>query len=637
MIGLRALLGFFPNTSEFEGKKDRLEAEFKAIKAFEQSKELKRYIVLDEYIHSKEFADKKEEILSIKYKHTSDYQKEKDFFSLRDSNDIKLYYKTLHSDQLKSFSEIEKSDTLKKYNKLQEFIKSAKFEEVKTETSLPSKKKFARSELAKKYNLYVTQSSSEKIKYYYKFINHKYYKEFISAKESGLPEKVSILESQINSSEFREKKQNLSKKEFHNSNEYQILTEYQNIKRSKLFKRYFELALSHLKKTYDELHGTSEIEAYEKLKFFILSEDFKIQKREIENYSFKDTPEYEKLQEFEHLKKSNDIKFYQNFNLSKDYKNYLNLHGSDKIKAFEILKVYIESKEFANNKEYCTKSSKKRWKESEPYQRLQEYEQLKANEQIQDYFKSLKAKKYGWLRLWDETFKDDFSDGKLNSKKWITRYFYGEELLKDSYSISHDKHFMTDGKNIEFGNSTLRIVTKREKTKGKSWDYKHGFVTREYGYTSGLVNTGKSFRQKYGTFEAKIKFHDSSDIQNAFWMVSKMMVPHINVAKANGKLIFGNAWGDAKDLKNISAYSKKYKRTKFNEDFYIYTLEWRPNQLIWKINGVEVANTRQGVPQEPMYIVFSSGLQKDTDIGLPAHMEVDWVRCYQHIDFKDNN
>lgn len=636
MISLRALLGFFPNTTEFEGKKDKLEAEFKAFKAFEQSIELKRYLVLDEYVHSKEFADKKEEILSIRFKNTSYYQKEKEFNVLHKSDDIKLYYKTLQSEQLKSFREIEKSDTLKKYNKLQDFVISPNFEEVKAETSLSPKKKFAKSELSKKLDSYNTQTDSKRIKHYYKFINHKYFKDFNSAKESGLPEKINALEIQINSSEFREKKQTLTKKQFKESNEYLVFNEYLSVKGSKLFKRYSELVHSHLKKTFDELHGTTEIEAYEKLKFFIKSDDYKSQKREIENYSFKDTPEYEKLQEFEHLKKTDDIKFFQSFLQSKDYKNYQKLHGSERISSYEKIKEYIESKEFTSNKEYCTKSPKKRWRESEPYHLLQEFEQLKDNEQIKEYFKSLKAKRYGWLRVWNETFYDDFSEGKLNTKKWITRYYYGEELLKDSYSLSHDKHFVTDGKNIEFGNSTLKIITKREKAKGKSWDHKHGFVTREFGYTSGLVNTGKSFRQKFGTFEAKIKFHDAHEIQNAFWMVSKMMVPHINIAKANGKIIVGNAWGDAKDLKKIHEYSKKYKRTKFSEDFYIYTMEWRPDQLIWKINGVEVASTRQGVPQEPMYIVFSSGLQKEVEIGLPAHMEVDWVRCHQHTDFKDN-
>lgn len=636
MISLRALLGLFPDTTEYEGKKDKLEAEFLALKAFEQSAELKRFKELDEYIHSKEFADKKVEILTLKFKNTPDYQKEKEFLALKNSNDIKLYYKTLASEQLKSFIAIEKSEHLKKFNELHSFINSPKFNEVKAETSLSAKKKFAKSDLAKQLEEYHIQSESEKIKHYYKFINHKYYKDYIHAKQTGLPEKFETLEKNINSQEFREKKQTLTKKEFNQSKEYELLNEYSQIKTSKLFKHFSELAHSHLKNAYDELHGTSEIETFEKLSFFIKSNEFKNQKKEIENFSFQDTPEYEKLKEFEYLKKTKEIHFYKSFSNSKEYLNYKALFGSERIAVFEKSKDYINSAEFKSNKEYCNKSPKKRWKESEPYQLLLEFESLKKNEQIIRYFKGLKAKKFGWLRVWNETFFDDFKDSKLDNSKWLTRYYYGQELLKDSYSLSYDKHFVTDGKNLEFGNSILKIITKREKVKGKSWDINHGFVPREFGYTSGLINTGNSFRQKYGTFEAKIKFHDSTEIQNAFWMVSKFLVPHINIAKASNKLVFGNAWGDAKDLKNIKEFSKKYKRARFNQDFHIYTLEWYPDRLLWKINGVEVASSRQGIPQDHMYIALSAGLTKDVEIGLPAEMEVDWVRCFQHLDLKEN-
>ncbi len=41
-------------------------------------------------------------------------------------------------------------------------------------------------------------------------------------------------------------------------------------------------------------------------------------------------------------------------------------------------------------------------------------------------------------------------------------------------------------------------------------------------------------------------------------------------------------------------------------------------------------NKRQGVPKEEMYLVFSSSMTgKVEGRGLPASMEVDWVRCYQ--------
>ncbi len=160
-----------------------------------------------------------------------------------------------------------------------------------------------------------------------------------------------------------------------------------------------------------------------------------------------------------------------------------------------------------------------------------------------------------------------------------------------------------------------------------------GFVTRDFGYTSGLINTAKSFRQLFGTFEAKIKFNPSSDLQNAFWMISQTLVPHIDIAKAHKKVLVGNAWGDPRNLQSIKRFTKSKSRSKLSSDFFIYTFEWTPQLLVWKINGVEIASTNQGIPQEPMYILLSAGIQKEMDNTLPAKMEVDWVRCFQHNDY----
>jgi hypothetical protein len=637
MVGLRAFFGFFPKTSEYENKRNKLETEYNAVVAFETSKELKRYNELNQFINSAEFAAKKKELLSLRFNQTPDYLKEKEYLILHKSNDIKLYYKTLGSDQLANFYNIDKSEDLKKYYELEKFINSAEFSEIKKETSLPAKTKFEKSDAGKTFELFLKQKESDKIKSYYKFINHKLFANYISIRDSGLPEKYKLLEKSTNSSEFKEIKLSKTKKEFITTREFETLKEFHSIKNSRSFRKYLVLYNSPLRKFYDELHGTSEIIAFEDLQSLVTSNDFLLQRKSIEKYSFKDSPAYKSLNEYLNLKKSKEFKFYFRFINSDEYKNYLNLNNSARIKDYQTLKEYINSITFIEHKTYCNKPPKKRWKESESFHLLQEFELLKKDEKIKWYFKSIHSKKFSWLRVWKESFKDDFNENILDRKKWITRYYYGEELLKDSYSLSHDKHFVTDGNNINFDNSILRIITKKETVNGKSWHPKHGFITREFGYTSGLVSTGKSLRQRYGTFEAKIKFNKSEKIQNAFWMVSKTMVPHIDIAKANGKLVLGNAWGNAKDLKSIKNYSKKLGRTKFTEDFYIFTLEWRPERLTWKINGLEIATSKQGVPQEPMYVVLSSGLQSDLNSDLPAQMEIDWIRCFQNVDFLNKN
>lgn len=613
MADIRAILGLFPKTSDYENLRNKLEEEYNDLMAFKNSKDLHAYHELEAYLKSEEYLHKKSDILSLRYKQTDDYQKEKEFTRLSKANDIRLYYNTKDASELKRFQEYESSADLKKYQELEKFVQSSEFAKAKKEASISAKEKFRRSDLAKTLEDYKSKKSSEQFKGYYKFIKHPFYADFEDAIAEGLPQKIE-----------------------HLSNDKESVKEYLALKKTKEYKRYHKLLHSRYKHHYDTLHGTAELEAYEDLEDFINSGEFKRQKKEIEKFSFQDTEEYKKFEEYQLLKKSEPIIFYFKFRDSKANKNYIKLHNSERIKKYEELNAYVESDEFIRFKTYATKSPKKRWHESKEFEKLQEFEALQGSDNIIWYFKNIESKKFDWHRVWHETFYDDFSGKRLDTNKWLTRYYWGDKMFKGSYSLSHDKHFVTDGNNLVIDDGRLHIVTRKEAVNGKSWSHEYGFITREFGYTSGLINTGNSFQQKYGTFEAKIKFHSSTDLQNSFWLVSKTLVPRIDIANARKKVVFGTAWGDPKNPSSIKNNSKTKKRSKLTSDFFIFSLEWTPLRLKWRINGMEIASTTQGVPADPMYLILSSGLQEDVDNGLlPAMMEIDWVRCFQHKDYQE--
>lgn len=629
MAGIRALLGLFPKTGDYEGKRNELEKEYFELVAFRSSKELRDFNELEAQVNSEDFLKKKKEIHSLRYKQTDDFQKEKLYKAQTRAKDIRLFYKTKDSADLKSFLDYEKSEELKKYNELEAYVKSAEFGESKREASLSSKEKFAKSDLAKTYNQYIEQQRSVKIDNYYKFVKHKSYKYFQEVITEGIDKKVEALKEEVDSAEFKQKLDSMKKAERKISPEKQKVDELTKLIKGKAYKNYSKLLSSPYFKYYDELKNSAEIEAFEELDKFIKSDDFKRQRKEIESRSFKDTEAYSKLQEYNALKKSDPIKFYFKFNTSKQLKNYTELVDSSRIKEYEELETFINSDEFKKFKDYCLKSPKKRWIDSREYEILQDYELKKKSEKITWYFKNINHKRFAWHRIWEATFSDEFSSPKIDAKKWLTRYYWGEKMFKGSYSRSQDKHFVTDGENLNLDNGRLHIVTKKENFNGKSWDAKHGFITREFKYTSGLVNTANSFQQKYGTFEAKIKITEDAEIQNSFALMAETMLPHIEILFAGKKLWNGNHWGESKNPQSSQTFKRSRSRKKFASDFFIFTLEWLPGKITWKINGIEIASTNRGIPDETMYIVFSAGLQKEVDGILPAFMEIDWVRCYQ--------
>jgi hypothetical protein len=632
MVSFKALLGLIPTTSETEAKRAALQREYEAFLEFSKSKELSEFIKLENEVTSHEFAQRKKEIMAQKFKDTEEYRKEQEYLNRKKENDIKNYYRIKESDELKALQAFEQSDELKKYHELEEFLKSPEYNEVKNYMALSPKRKFEISELYKTLGQYLEQKRSPKIKNYFKFINSKEYSDFKNLYKSKRLKDFEELRDFIKSGEFLSARRAKKKSDFKFSEEYQKLQQYEGLKKSKEFKNYFKLARSPKLIDYDELHDSQELEAYIELEKYINSNEFKTEKNRIESQKFQDTDEYRKLEEYKALKNSKRFKDNFRFKASRLYANYINLDGTDRIRQVDELEKFIQSDKFREVKDYMLLPPAKKLELSEEYKLEQKYIELKNSEKIVWYFELMSSTKFDELKSWEVTFEEDFSAGKLDREKWMTRYYWGDALLKDSYSLSHEKHFFTDGENLEFDNGILRILTKKEKTRGKAWNPQAGFYTKDFDYTSGLISTGNSFRQKYGLFEAKIKFNKSFPVNHSFWMLSEQVLPHIDIAKAENKLVMSSFWGSISERRGIRKKISKLGLSKFSEDFYIYSLEWSQDKLVWKINGLEVASSKQGVPQESMYLILSSGIYKDIKgNNLPAAMEIDWVRCYKRV------
>lgn len=312
--------------------------------------------------------------------------------------------------------------------------------------------------------------------------------------------------------------------------------------------------------------------------------------------------------------------------LRADFAAFQEYEQSDELKHFLELEKEVTSSDFAIRKK---KIPKKEYKESEEFRKEEEYKVLKKSDKITWYFKTKKKNPFKEIAKWEETFNESFSGSKLDGKTWMTRYYWGDAILDEPYTMSDDKSFPTEGKNIEFYDNKARLVTKAEETEGKKWDPVHGFLQDSFEYTSALMSTGKSFRQKFGIFKAKIRMAPT-DMTQAFWLVSNGLVPHIDVVKyEKGKLYSNYFWAS----RSGQAPSKSVSKTggsRYTNDFYIFSLEWSPGKLVWKINDKTFKTQSSGVPQEEMYMVFSSGLKKwASDNGLPAAMEIDWIRVYK--------
>ena len=500
-----------------------------------------------------------------------------------------------------------KSDMLSEYNKLNDLVNSSAF--VQKRKEIESLKYKNSEEFAKEKEFFSLQKAKD-IVLYFRTISGSMLKRFKDMDGSQKIKDFESLETFIKSHGFKQK-QKMKPITFKDSDEYRKFLEYKALKSDPEIKAYFKAAAK------GETTKSKTVLRFEELGAYIRSAEF-LAKKNIKPITFKDTEEYKKLLEYNRLKNSLDIKEYYKFKSSKEYANFLNTDGSGRLARYNELKEYVATQEFKEKKNYLL--DKKRFEKTDMFKDIREYEKLKKADDIVWYFKVKDSNKFDVLKKKEMTFNDEFNGDTLDTRKWITNYYWGEKLLRDRYSVESDLQAYTEKENFEIRNSLLKIHTKPQRVNGKVWSASSGFKNKEFSYTSGLINSGDSFRQKYGIFSAKIKLGNPS-ARNNFWMLAEKITPHIDICRTSN----GNVWFDY--ISNPGRIAKTRIGSRYANDFYIYTLEWTQDKLVWKINGEEVFRNASDVPQVPMYILLAGGLDKPIN-GMTT-MEIDWVRVYQ--------
>jgi len=463
---------------------------------------------------------------------------------------------------------------------------------------------FLSSKLRKAANTFLFEESKHQLL--------KDHEEFIAFEQSQDLIDFTELENEVTSDDFKQNRKRIEAKKYKGSEIEKKEKELQKILKSKRYKIFTNLQLGPELSDYKSIKGSAKLVKF--LELQAKANSGKISKKE----------NSEAWLEYKQLKKSPEIRFYFKFKHSKKYKIYKEVKASPLIKEIEDLKLELASEAFITEKNYLL--DKNKFEKTEAFNKLISYKEMCETEAFKKYLAFKKENDFDKVTDWKLTFSEDFEGKELDKDKWITRYYWGDVLMDEGYALPHDAHIFTD-KNIKVSNSIAKLETRKENAQGKVWDRNCGFRPMTFDYTSALISTGKSFRQKYGRFEAKIKVSDIQNVMHAFWMLSEKSLPHIDIAKTTscGKLLPGHITGN-EDKPVVS--KSKIKGLDWTNDFLIYSLDWTPDKLVWKINDVVVKTQTKNIPQEPMYLILSSGVY-NTDKDVNAVMEIDWVKCYQ--------
>ena len=383
---------------------------------------------------------------------------------------------------------------------------------------------------------------------------------------------------------FIENKKTLQNRKYRDTEEYRDSAKYK------------KLAASHDIKTYYEVLASQELS------------DF---------LEFKKSDEYKNLGDKKKLIASEKLQRMKAFERSKAFKIYSRFHDSYIIKEYEQLKAIVSHPEFVAKNEFW--ANPQRWHTTPEYAKEQRFYELDKNPDIAFYNKQ-NAGSFEILKKQQITFIEQFDWNTLAKSRWNYGFAYKSPALLAQHSFANEKQANNNGKNVSVVDGKLRISTEKETVKAPAWHTTKGFIEKEFEYTSDILQSADSFRQKKGKFSAKIRC--TGNLHHAFWLGTDKKLPHINIFHWDGKKVkVGNAAQQVWDGVEISGLNPA--------NFYIYTLEWTDKELIWSINNFEVYRTAGNLPKEEMYLAFSSFIPEKLkgDTGI---LEVDWVKVTQN-------
>lgn len=433
---------------------------------------------------------------------------------------------------------------------------------------------------------------------------------FKKVEESAELQRFRELEEYIADPLFKQRKKEVERLSYKGSRYHEAEKQYKALLKSRKLQSYHIVHNSPELMGYEKVKDTDEYREYTTLLTVVKSAGFDKKIHAVEYKAYREiirNPKIAALIKFEKLKR---------------FREYREMKDSDIPAKFDELSAFVQSAEFKEQRKFLL--SKHRYTLTEDYQKLMEYENLKRAPEIVKYKTLLNDPYFSRMHKWELVFEDDFERGALDAMKWITRYYAGERFLNDTYGVGGDVQLFT-ADNVSFGQSSVSLNFRKESIIGKYWDPKLGIREHAYEYTSGLISTAVSFRQRYGRFEAKIRLN-RSDVAACFWLAGDKDVPHVNVMKCTTEGVsVGCAYANRG---GVSDTTSPIKELGLLNDYYIFTLEWTEEHLMWMVNDLVVKEVKEHVPDIPMYVVFSLGTTREPERNASARMEIDWVRAY---------
>jgi beta-glucanase (GH16 family) len=207
---------------------------------------------------------------------------------------------------------------------------------------------------------------------------------------------------------------------------------------------------------------------------------------------------------------------------------------------------------------------------------------------------------------------------------------------------------------VQVRNGAVRLSVIKDRTRTTRCRARlNGKVVGKFAYRlQGHIGTEGAFSFRYGVAAARVKFHRSRGQHGAFWMqpVGGMypggpgheidVIEYFGDDHPRGGLgTFIHRYEGDRVVKTGARMTKfasflRSRRDGWSKNFHVFSVEWTPRMLVFRIDGKETYRIRGGIStahQYPILSILASDYEipRMKDRRLPQHMYVDWVRVWE--------
>jgi beta-glucanase (GH16 family) len=254
-------------------------------------------------------------------------------------------------------------------------------------------------------------------------------------------------------------------------------------------------------------------------------------------------------------------------------------------------------------------------------------------------------------RRWRPAFEDTFSRGRIDKTIWNDqeRARVTTSAPRSCTLVNPAARSVADG--------VLHLGLRRDPSRAGQvcdYDWKESAGQSPYLFTS-QVATEHTRHFQHGIVAARFKLQRADGMHSALWLLPRdtrfargdpAQGVEIDVMEFWGKKSLGdetigsfiNWYGPGGSVERIGAKFPDARRAlvegrEWWQEFHVFSVEWTPEQYIFRVDGREYYRESQAVSQVPQYLVLSM-LASDYELAdldpsdLGESAQVDWVQVY---------